>query len=112
MGSVKKAGLAAKYVFIKPPSMEELEDRLRGRGTETEEKIQKRLANAAGEMAYAEKEGFYDQIIVNDELEAAYAALCKFLGLGGTETAATGNTDESDIGASMATSILGNVRTR
>merc|ERR1711988_2036594 len=60
--SVKKAGVEALYVFVKPPSMEALENRLRGRGTETEEKIQKRLANAAGEMEYVDKPGFYDAV--------------------------------------------------
>ena len=79
--SVKKSGLNAQYVFVKPPSMEELEKRLRGRGTETEEKVQKRLAAAAGEMAYADKPGFYDKVVVNDGLEQTYQALCKFLKL-------------------------------
>lgn len=37
----------ATFIFIAPPSIEELESRLRGRGTETEEKIQIRLANAS-----------------------------------------------------------------
>jgi hypothetical protein len=52
--SIKAASLdpSPAYIFIKPPNMEELEKRLRGRGTESEEKIQKRLANAAGELAY------------------------------------------------------------
>jgi len=78
---VKKSGMNAQYVFIKPPSMQELEDRLRGRGTETEDKIQKRLANAKGELKYADKPGFYDRVIVNNELEAAYMELKGFLGL-------------------------------
>ena len=59
-------------VFILPPSFEELEHRLRGRGTETPEKIEKRLAAAKAEMARATE---YDYQIVNDDLDAAYARL-------------------------------------
>lgn len=75
--SVKKTSVdsMACYVFISPPSLEVLESRLRERGTETEEKIQTRLHNAKGEMAYKLKEGFWDAIIVNDTLEQAYEEL-------------------------------------
>ena len=51
---VKKSDLNARFVFVAPPSYDELEKRLRGRGTETEEKLQVRLKNARGEMAYME----------------------------------------------------------
>jgi len=63
----------ATYLFISPPSFEALEERLRSRGTETEEKIQVRLTNAKKEMEYKEKEGFWNLVIVNDDLEKAYA---------------------------------------
>jgi len=76
---VKKSTLDALFVFIAPPSMEELEKRLRGRGTEKEESIQKRLANAAGEMAKTEVDGFFHAVIVNDDLEKAYAEMKKFI---------------------------------
>ena len=59
-------------VFILPPSFEELERRLRGRGTESPEKVEKRLAAAKEEMAHAPE---YDYQIVNDNLDAAYARL-------------------------------------
>ena len=72
---VKKSSLDALFVFISPPSMEELEARLRGRGTEKEESIQKRLANAAGEMAKTKVEGFFHAVIVNDDLDRAYGEL-------------------------------------
>lgn len=62
----------ALLLFIAPPSHEELERRLRGRGTETEERVQRRLANAHAELAAAEATGFADAVIVNDNLEAAY----------------------------------------
>ena len=72
---VKKSTLDALFVFIAPPSMEELEKRLRGRGTEKEESIQKRLANAAGEMAKTEVTGFFHLVIINDDLDRAYGEL-------------------------------------
>ncbi len=48
---IKKSKFPARYVFIAPPSEQELEQRLRGRGTESEESIQKRLAQAKNELA-------------------------------------------------------------
>ena len=72
---VKKSSLDAVFVFVSPPSMEELEARLRGRGTDKEESIQKRLANAAGEMAKTKVEGFFHAVIVNDDLDRAYGEL-------------------------------------
>ena len=59
---------ACEFIFIMPPSFEELERRLRARGTETEESILRRLANAKGEMEHA---GEYDHVIVNDDLARA-----------------------------------------
>ena len=59
---------ACEFIFIMPPSFEELERRLRSRGTETEESILRRLANAKGEMDHASE---YGHIIVNDDLERA-----------------------------------------
>jgi guanylate kinase len=58
----------AYMVFIKPPSLTELERRLRTRGTETEEQIRRRLAKASEELA-AEPE--FDASVVNDDLETA-----------------------------------------
>ncbi len=52
-------------IFIMPPSEEELERRLRGRGTETEDVILERLAAAKTEMTFADK---YDHIVVNDDV--------------------------------------------
>ncbi len=62
--NVKKSDLDALYIFISPPSMEELERRLRGRGTEKEEAIVRRLANAKGEMDYGAVEGNFDCVLV------------------------------------------------
>lgn len=55
-------------IFIVPPSMEVLEKRLRGRGTENDETIRKRLETAGKELGYIEQ---YDYIVVNGELEKA-----------------------------------------
>jgi len=64
----RKFGDDAATIFILPPSMETLEKRLRGRGTETEEKIQLRLAQAKNEIKRA---GEFEYIITNDDLERA-----------------------------------------
>ena len=64
----KHFGEKALAIFIKPPSFEALESRLRSRGTETEEKIQKRLAKAEKELDYSK---WFDYIIINDNLEVA-----------------------------------------
>lgn len=55
-------------VFVKAPSLEAMEARLRSRKTESEDKIQVRLAKAEKELSYAEK---FDVILVNDDLELA-----------------------------------------
>ncbi|KAH8821195.1 guanylate kinase [Xylogone sp. PMI_703] len=76
---IKKSGIEARFVFIAPPSMEELEKRLRGRGTEKEESIQKRLAQAKNEIEYSKTPGAHDLIIVNDSLPEAYKKLKEFI---------------------------------
>jgi len=70
--SVKKSGLDAKYLFIAPPNMQELEKRLRGRNTETEASIQKRLHNAQQEMDYMNKPNFFDLVLVNEDFDKSY----------------------------------------
>eukprot|EP00752_Nemacystus_decipiens_P011134 g9894.t1 len=76
--SVRNAGrsvLDPHYLFISAPSMEVLEARLRGRGTETEEALQRRLANAKAEMEYGLEADNFEKVLVNDGLEEAYAEL-------------------------------------
>ncbi|XP_071488592.1 guanylate kinase-like [Diadema antillarum] len=72
--SIKKTDLKPIYIFVKPPSLKILEERLRGRKTDTEEAIQKRLATATKELEYINKEtdsqGTF--IIVNDDVDVAY----------------------------------------
>lgn len=63
---IKQKNPEAVLVFITPPSFEELKNRLIGRGTETEEVINSRLARAAEEAEEMDK---YDYIVVNDQVE-------------------------------------------
>lgn len=70
--NVKKMyGDRALALFIEPPSLEELERRLKGRGTDAPEVVEKRLAKAEYELGFAPQ---YDAVIVNEDLEAAVAA--------------------------------------
>ena len=69
---LKKTLPQAYFIFILPPSRAILEERLRGRGSETEESLAKRMANAKAEIAEAP---WFDAVIVNDCLDEAYADL-------------------------------------
>lgn len=64
----KQFGDDALAIFVKPPSYEELEKRLRERSTETEDKINQRMDKASKELAF---ENEFDVILVNDNLEEA-----------------------------------------
>jgi len=64
----KQFSKKALSIFVKPPSLIEMERRLRNRKTDSEEKIIERLAKAEKEMSYANK---FDVILVNDDLETA-----------------------------------------
>jgi guanylate kinase len=55
-------------IFVEPPSMEELERRLRGRGTETDDRVRLRLETAEWEL---EQRDWFDHVVVNDDLERA-----------------------------------------
>jgi guanylate kinase len=70
-------GGQALSVFIQPPSVEELRRRLEGRGTDTPEAIEERLAKAAYEMTFAPQ---FDHIVVNDNLDAAKAEMLALVG--------------------------------
>lgn len=73
------SSIDVRYIFIKPPSFEALERRLRGRGTEKDEDIQKRLVQAKAEVEYADTQSAHDKIIVNDDLEKAFKELEEFV---------------------------------
>lgn len=73
-------GEKALSVFIQPPSVEELRNRLTGRGTDTPEVIEDRIKRAEFELSFAPK---FDRVIVNDNLDEAkqnaYTEISKFL---------------------------------
>lgn len=72
---LKKSRLNPRICFIQPPSVEILEQRLRGRGDTNEDAVQKRLAQAKNEIEYCRSEGKHDKVIVNDDLEATFKEL-------------------------------------
>jgi guanylate kinase len=70
----KDSNFDAKYIFVRPPSMQVLESRLRQRGTETEDSIQKRLKHAEEDLLAVEKDStLFDIIVVNEQLDKAYS---------------------------------------
>lgn len=69
-------GNRALSVFIQPPSIEELRKRLTGRGTDSAEVIESRIAKAQFELDYADK---FDVRIINDNLEKAEAEALKVI---------------------------------
>ena len=73
---IKEKCPGAIFVFIKPPSIEELERRLIGRGTEKMEVIKKRLKKAIEEM---ENERLYDYSVVNDDIDSAAADIAAII---------------------------------
>lgn len=64
----KQFGTDALAIFVQPPSIQELEKRLRSRSTESEESLQKRVEKAAEELRFAPK---FDVVLVNDNLDQA-----------------------------------------
>jgi guanylate kinase len=75
MGALKIKKLLCQdilSIFIAPPNFETLEKRLRGRKTETEDKLQTRVNKAKDEMKF---ENFFDHKIINDDIEVAYFQL-------------------------------------
>lgn len=69
--NVKKMyGADCVSIFIQPPSLEELENRLISRGTETKESLALRLERASEEIKYAAK---FDHVVINDDLDIAYS---------------------------------------
>jgi guanylate kinase len=69
---IRRSRPEALLIFLKPPSFEELEERIRGRKTDSEERIQARLSLAREEMAAAQE---FDHVVVNHRVEEVVAAL-------------------------------------
>lgn len=63
--------LSANFIFIAPPSIETLKERLMNRGTETPETLERRFQNAKAELEFGMTPGNFDVVIVNDNLEKA-----------------------------------------
>ena len=80
--NIRRMFPGATTVFLLPPSVEELEHRLRGRGTETEESIRERLATAQSELAEQDK---FTLKLVNNEVascaEELYQVICRRAGI-------------------------------
>ena len=76
---VRRSFPAGLQLFIQPPSFAELERRIRGRGTDSEAAIARRLERARVELAAAHE---FDAVLVNGELDQALAELERLMGLG------------------------------
>lgn len=74
--AVRKAWPDAVLIFIAPPSMEELERRLKSRGDTSQEQIEKRLARAKWEM---EQSANYDYVVINEQVEACADEILKII---------------------------------
>ncbi|KAL2059128.1 hypothetical protein ABVK25_000420 [Lepraria finkii] len=80
---VKKTDLNARFLFLSPPSLEILEQRLRGRGTDSDDAVRQRLEQAKNEMAFGKEEGVWDKVVVNNELDKAYIEVEEWIVDGG-----------------------------
>ncbi len=69
---IRSRGLEAVFIFVLPPSLEALRERLSGRKTDPPEVIRRRIEKAREEISYYDR---YDYVIINDELERAYSDL-------------------------------------
>jgi guanylate kinase len=76
--ALRKTNTRVFGIFVAPPSLEVLKERLRARGTETADQVERRLARAAADLAAASE---YDAVVVNDRLEDAVSAIKRHLGL-------------------------------
>jgi len=72
---IKNSGLPINTLFITPPDMETLKERLTGRGTDAPEAIAKRLKNAEGELKVSKESKVYDHFLVNGVLEKTWEDL-------------------------------------
>lgn len=104
--SVRASSLEALFIFVCPPSFEELEKRLRARGTETEEQIQKRLRNARAELDQSNTPGLFDHFLVNGDLETCYENLKKLLPMDDGSVDSDGSRSTADSKATPSYTVL------
>ncbi|KAK9731910.1 Guanylate kinase [Popillia japonica] len=76
---VRNTDLNPWYIFLKPPSLDELEKRLKARKTETAASLRLRLDVAAKEIEYGIQPGNFDLVLINDDLDHAYKQLKEFV---------------------------------
>ncbi|THH13042.1 hypothetical protein EW146_g7138 [Bondarzewia mesenterica] len=74
---IKNTSLNPVYLFVSPPSLATLRSRLVARGTESQAAVDKRMKTALNEISYAKEPGPHDVVIVNDDLDRAYALFKK-----------------------------------
>jgi guanylate kinase len=99
-GQVRAAMPECVTVFILPPSRAELERRLRGRGTDAEEVIRRRLRDAASDMGHWRE---FDYVVVNDDFEQALAELQRII-QGAGETSRAGRPGLAELADGLAAS--------
>lgn len=75
---VKDLGYPGRWIFIAPPSLEELRRRIASRGTETPEQIEERMSKVRTELLLKDR---YDRVVVNDDLDRATLEVRRYLGL-------------------------------
>lgn len=95
--AIKKLRPEVHLVFLAPPSWEVLVDRLTGRGTETQDVINRRLETARIEMAAQDE---FDNVVVNDDLDRAVDAISGILLGNSTPSAASNHEQDKPISAS------------
>jgi guanylate kinase len=83
----------AVLILLAPPTREDLASRLRGRGTESEERIATRLEKADWELA---QQGWFDHVVVNDDLEHASSQVAAIIGGSRAEASADGHDPTED----------------
>ncbi|KAF9205399.1 hypothetical protein BGZ49_004080 [Haplosporangium sp. Z 27] len=76
---IRESNLPARYVFVRPKSLDILEKRLRYRDTESEEAIQRRLSKAKEEWEYGTNPANFDHVVINDRLDRAYKDLHDYI---------------------------------
>jgi guanylate kinase len=74
--TLRQKGVAALYVFLAPPSWEELERRLRSRATDSEAQVRTRLATAHNELA---RQREFDTVVINDDLDHAVGEISRLV---------------------------------
>ena len=80
----QQGSLSFYYIFVTAPSMEELEKRIVGRGSDTPEKVKIRLETALKELEFVEaNDSFFDKVLKNDDFDGTYSKFVKLLKLYG-----------------------------